>query len=145
MRSLYLLPGPGRVGLACRVDSILELSEVHEGGGQTSKVGDVVEKQLGSFVHLFFIAPLSNLGREGRRKGGREEKRMGGKRGNLHTPMMWFSNYVYMNSQRTTSCLQPYSMPVTYQSKPLPADTNDSTTPVLAHSLVVSWFSQPSQ
>ena len=72
VRSLYLFPGPGGVGLACRVNSILEFSEVHEGGGQTSKVGDVVEKQLGSFVHLFFIAPLSNLGREGRRKGGRE-------------------------------------------------------------------------
>ena len=113
---MYLLPGPGGVGLACRVNSILELSEVHEGGGQTSKVGDVVEKQLGSFVHLFFIAPLSNLGRERRRKGGREEGgrdkkreggkeggkeggRTGGKRGDLHTPMMWFSNYVYMNSQ----------------------------------------------
>ena len=124
---MYLLPGPGGVGLACRVNSILELSEVHEGGGQTSKVGDVVEKQLGSFVHLFFIAPLSNLGREGRRKGGREggreggkeegreggreggkeEGREGGKRGDLHTPMMWFSNYVYMNSQRT------YIMPPT--------------------------------
>lgn len=74
MRSLYLLPGPGRVGLACRVNSILELSEVHEGGGQTSKVGDVVEKQLGSFVHLLFIAPLSNLGRERREEDGREKR-----------------------------------------------------------------------
>ena len=77
---MYLLPGPGGVGLACRVNSILELSEVHKGGGQTGKVGDVVEKQLGSFVHLLFIAPLSNLGgAEGEREGGKEGRKEGGR------------------------------------------------------------------
>ena len=80
---MYLLPGPGGVGLACRVNSVLELSEVHEGRGETSKVGDVVEKQFSSFVHLFFIAPLSNLGgreggKEGEERRGRDEKREGG-------------------------------------------------------------------
>ena len=82
MTGLYLFPGPGGVGLACRVNSILELSEVHESGGQTGKVGDVVEKQLGSFVHLLFIAPLSNLvGAEGQRGRGKEERREGGREG----------------------------------------------------------------
>ena len=82
MKGLYLLPGPGGVGLACRVNSILELSEVHEGGGQTGKVGDVVEKQLGSFVHLLFIAPLSDLGgAEGEREGGKEGRKEGGREG----------------------------------------------------------------
>ena len=82
MRCLYLLPGPGGVGLACRVNSILELSEVHEGRGETSKVGDVVEKQLSSFVHLLFIAPLSNLGgREGGKEGEKRRGREGGREG----------------------------------------------------------------
>ena len=55
---------------------------MHKSGGQTGKVGDVVEKQLGSFVHLLFIAPLSNLvGAEGERKGGKEGGREGGREG----------------------------------------------------------------
>lgn len=72
MTSTYLFPGPGGVGLACRVDSILELPKVHEGGGQASKIGDVVKQQLGSLIHALLVAPLSNLryvGWEGQKGG----------------------------------------------------------------------------
>ena len=57
----HLFPGAGGVGFAGRVDSVLELAEVNEGGGEPGKVGDVVEEQFGRFVHLLLVASLSHL------------------------------------------------------------------------------------
>ena len=57
----YLLPGACGVGLAGGVNGVLELSEMHKSGGETSKVGNVIEEQFGRFIHLLLIAPLTNL------------------------------------------------------------------------------------
>lgn len=56
-----LLPGAGAVGLAGSVHSCLVLSQVDQSGGQTAKVGHVVVKQFGCFVHLVVIAAVTHL------------------------------------------------------------------------------------
>ena len=46
-REVDLFPDLGAVGFASRVDSTGVLSELHEAGGEATKVGDVVEKEFG--------------------------------------------------------------------------------------------------
>ena len=80
-----LFPCAGGVGLAGRVNGVLELSEMDEGGGESGKVGNVVEQKFGRFVHLLLVAPLANL-----TQGGRERR---------HTEATGFSLYVAQGAQ----------------------------------------------
>ncbi|KAF3847983.1 hypothetical protein F7725_021011 [Dissostichus mawsoni] len=48
--------GAGAVGLAGSVHGRLVLPEVHQGGGQTAEVRDVVVEQFGCVIHLVIIA-----------------------------------------------------------------------------------------
>jgi hypothetical protein len=49
------------VGLASRVNRVLELAETDEGGSEASKVGDVAEKELGGLEHVGVKAALANI------------------------------------------------------------------------------------
>lgn len=57
----HLFPSAGAVGLASTIHSSLVLAKVHKSGSQATKVGDVVVKQLGSFIHFLIIATVANL------------------------------------------------------------------------------------
>ena len=59
--SLYLLPCASGVCLTGGVNSILELPEIHERRGESSKVANVVEEQFGRLVHFLIKAALANL------------------------------------------------------------------------------------
>ena len=61
----HLLPCACAVGLAGSVHSRLVLPEVHQGGGQTPKVGHVVVQKLGSVVHFLVITTVADLEHKG--------------------------------------------------------------------------------
>lgn len=60
----HLLPGAGAVGFARSIYGCLVFSQMHQRGGQTAKVGDVVVKQLGRFVHLVVITTIAHLNKK---------------------------------------------------------------------------------
>ena len=61
LESADLFPGSGRVGFSGAIDGCLVLAQVHEGGGETSEVWNVVEEQFGCFVQAVVEASVTHL------------------------------------------------------------------------------------